>query len=356
VEEGDPTNGSLFLPLTLDFRGRFLSVTGACYRHNPRHDKGGVFHIIPWLRQSGVSAEVARERKNLEARLAERIARDQKAGAALDGAPRRIATRGQSACFCRATRVLIWALMRCSPCFFALLAAVACAASAAPGDLKWKIDVGGGVASAPTLSPNGDILAASHDGHLYAITPEGEIRWSFPRGAIWTAPMVGPDGTIYFGADKLYALNAEGVEQWSFSDTEGTPWDWHHIGQTTIGPDGAIYFIRAQAPNLYCLSPDGTLRWKIPGPFTTAPVVTLDGSLVMPMGYGEVVSINPDGAVRWLRDVGESIYSPPALGSNGTIYVGVSGSDGASGAMLSAPPALCCGATERAECSAPPRR
>jgi outer membrane protein assembly factor BamB len=40
------------------------------------------------------------------------------------------------------------------------------------------------------------------DNKLYAINPDGSQKWSFTTGdiAIWSSPAIGADGTIYVGS------------------------------------------------------------------------------------------------------------------------------------------------------------
>ena len=55
------------------------------------------------------------------------------------------------------------------------------------------------------------MLVGSEDDRLWAIEPDGKLRWSVELGAdVDSSPVIGPDGTIYVGSDdgKLYALRA----------------------------------------------------------------------------------------------------------------------------------------------------
>ncbi|MEW6659475.1 MAG: PQQ-binding-like beta-propeller repeat protein [Thermodesulfobacteriota bacterium] len=92
------------------------------------------------------------------------------------------------------------------------LVLAAAPAAAAPGDLKWALTTGGPVMSSPAVGADGTIYVGSEDEHLYALNPDGSLKWACNLGGfrnfIISSPAVGPDGTIYFGAydHKLYAV------------------------------------------------------------------------------------------------------------------------------------------------------
>ncbi len=83
---------------------------------------------------------------------------------------------------------------------------------------------------------------------LSATPTTGAFEWSYPislsLGA--SSPVIGADGTIYFGADKLYAINPNGGLKWSY--TTGSV----ILSSPAIGADGTIYFGSADY-NLYAI-------------------------------------------------------------------------------------------------------
>jgi outer membrane protein assembly factor BamB len=48
---------------------------------------------------------------------------------------------------------------------------------------------------------------------LYAINPDGTLKWHFPADISGNSPAIGPDGTIYITEDfdNLYAVNPDGT-------------------------------------------------------------------------------------------------------------------------------------------------
>ncbi len=152
------------------------------------------------------------------------------------------------------------------------------------GSLKWKFQTGGKIfGSSPVIGSDGTVYIGSGDDYLYALNPDGSLRWRFKTGDwISSSPVIGADGTVYVGSldDYLYALNPDGSLKWKFK-TGG----WINYSSPAIGSDGTVY-VGSDDQYLYALNPDGSLKWKLK--------------------TGD-----------WHR-----ISSSPAIGSDGTVYVG----------------------------------
>src|SRR5262249_1397027 len=152
----------------------------------------------------------------------------------------------------------------------------------------------------------------------------------YAYGAIHSSPAVAPDGTIYFGSGdgRLYALNPDGTVKWTFTTSttiESSP---------TIAPDGTIY-ISNDTPNLYAVNQDGSQNWMFhpcsPGLFggcgslatNGAPAIGADGTVYF--SAGALFAVHPaDGSQAWLTtlDTNATAAGAPIVGSDGTIYVG----------------------------------
>jgi outer membrane protein assembly factor BamB len=88
------------------------------------------------------------------------------------------------------------------------------------------------------VSPQGTLYVGHADG-LHALdAATGASQWFFPSASVTTAPAIGGDGTILFGAadGKLYAVTATGTLR--FSVATGGPIN----SSPAIGPDGTVYF------------------------------------------------------------------------------------------------------------------
>jgi len=179
------------------------------------------------------------------------------------------------------------------------------------GTVKWTVQAGPPVKSAPALGPDGTVYLASIDGKLYAVSPpagagtEGAIRWTFDFGehpgnvppVTGTPPPAGANG-VGSGASP------------------------------TVGPDGTIY-IGANNSNFYAVAPDGKLKWmfeaerEIAGIWTTAALSADQSTLYFAANKGGMYALARDsGSLRWRYDILGSVYSSPALDARGVLYTG----------------------------------
>jgi outer membrane protein assembly factor BamB len=192
-------------------------------------------------------------------------------------------------------------------------------------ELKWSFTTGDVVRSSPAIGADGTIYVGSYDNKLYAINADGSQKWSFTALdlpallSIKSSPAIGADGTIYFGSEdsNLYAMNPDGSQKWSFTayvSIESSP---------AIGADGTIY-IGCNNGRLYAINPDGSQKWS----FTTeymifsSPAIGADGTIYVGSDDHKLYAINPDGSEKWSFITGDQIWSSPAIGADGTIYVG----------------------------------
>jgi hypothetical protein len=119
------------------------------------------------------------------------------------------------------------------------------------------------------VGPDGTIYALDVDGHLYALTPSGGVKWIFNTGPVAIQSVeVGPDGIIYFASsvNKIYAVNPDGTLKWTVTDPSGA-----QVGAgPDVGPDGNIYAVAQDAglPNglgEITISPAGQVLTNRPG-------------------------------------------------------------------------------------------
>jgi hypothetical protein len=140
------------------------------------------------------------------------------------------------------------------------------------GEEKWRISLDDWVEGSPVIDKNGIIYVGSND--FFAVYPNGTIKWNYwVEGDIWSAPAIDENGVIYVGSvwampNYLYALYPNGTLKWKYwtgnLDIYSSP---------VIGYDGTIYFgCGGDYPTIgyiNALYPNGTLRWR----FQTNPVV-----------------------------------------------------------------------------------
>jgi outer membrane protein assembly factor BamB len=187
------------------------------------------------------------------------------------------------------------------------------------GSTKWKYHTGGAITGSPAIGSDGTVYIGSQNSVLYAFNPEnGTVKWSFPAGGwVRVSPCVGDDGTVYCVSfdNYLYAIYPDnGTMKWRTFVNAGT--------NPTIGPDGTIY---AGWNILYAVNPDGSVKWN----YTVngyieggTPCTSREGVIYLGTSYGsEFIALNPDGTLRWKCHIGVC-QSPPAIDSNGFIYIG----------------------------------
>lgn len=134
------------------------------------------------------------------------------------------------------------------------------------GTLKWKYKTGDAVKGPPSIASDGTVYIGSWDGYLYAFYPNnGTVKWkTVIDEGFETNPSIGPDGTIYVARKHLWAVNPDGSIKWSFSFLE----EDEDVFQSSpaISNDGIIYLGTNIGENfggqIYSVNPDGTLRWK----------------------------------------------------------------------------------------------
>ncbi len=188
-------------------------------------------------------------------------------------------------------------------------------------------------------------LASNEDDRLYAVKPNGRLAWSYKAGGvIWGGPAIGADGTLYFGSAigtymmsddpsatppapcQLYALTPRGRKKWSF------PVAGIIQSSPALGPGGEIYVSSwADARlggdgsgHLYALSPDGKLLWDTPYGCLGTPCVGADGLLYSVGADHKLYAVTPAGQVRWSYELGQLVAGSPVIAPDGTLYVGCS--------------------------------
>ena len=215
---------------------------------------------------------------------------------------------------------------------------------------------------------------------LYAIKPNGEIKWvfNFPNQYIrsFSTPLIASDGTIYCsvnGPQKFYAINTDGTLKW-FEDNINLK-----MNGINIGLDGTLYFIQSggiltalskngeilwtySEPNFYggdfsslTFSSDGktlylytftpnarmiafdienrNIKWGFGSDITGPPVVDNDGNLYLIAnvdtlynGDTAVYSLTKNGKIVWSYPINSAVahlfYSNPIIDKLGNIYCG----------------------------------
>jgi outer membrane protein assembly factor BamB len=210
-----------------------------------------------------------------------------------------------------------------------------CALNGTNGQSKWIIT---GIAYTPTtglaLSPNEQTLFVPSNTTLIAIdTNTGNKQWNFSAEyPIHSNPVVGLDGTVYFGSEagNLYALDSTGSPKWNYTYiynvTYGPFW-----GSATLGLNGRVLQLGMYNEFICSFYADnGTLDWcrELEVPVSRIVKLTIGNLAVSDDGtiFGaystELFVFAPNGTILqpFLPFLG--VGSSPSIGRNGYIYIG----------------------------------
>lgn len=220
--------------------------------------------------------------------------------------------------------------------------------------LRWVFSTGlsekeGGIETDPVIGPDATLYIGANNGIFYALNPDnGAIRWAFPTAfdtfAIYSNPFLDQQGIVYFGAKdgNVYALRAPkrgimGELVWSLNlgTTIQTSPAFTPDGTLVIGADDWAYY--GITPPRATSGPKLKWRFQTQGTLITSPTVDSDGTVFVASMDGKVYALEPPREagqpvkVRWsfasgARDDRGGFENAPALDNEGTLYIG--GNDG----------------------------
>lgn len=209
------------------------------------------------------------------------------------------------------------------------------------GTVKWTYDTIGEVRSTPAIGSDGTLyFVVEHGGRLKrslcAVDSDGDELWIKQLYSLassneiqigLTCPAIAADGTIYVVADGIFAFDAQG-EQLGYYDiglSKSSP---------VIGSDGTVYVMSGNS--IYAFSADLTQqKWlcDLGGDCTATPAIGQGGVLCIGTENGKLFAVNTEGTytddqqrIKWACNIGAGqtrhLRSSPAIGADGTIYVG----------------------------------
>ncbi len=215
-------------------------------------------------------------------------------------------------------------------------------ANASDGSIDWKffVPTDGDIRVSPAIRSDGVIFMASGSlgaGFLYGLNPDGTQKWLNPLHDFLSnlSPALSEDQqTLYvsLGATFVSAIDTDtGVEHWRKFVTHHGPGGNLANRSVVIAADGTLYF--AGYEGIFALDPDPNGDGDILHQFSpsglffqSCPALGSDGTLYIGAS-GQVptfYALNPDLTVRWSHTMPESgrfINTNAVVGANGTVYV-----------------------------------
>lgn len=166
----------------------------------------------------------------------------------------------------------------------------------ATGEELWRVDARDHNYASAALLPDGNVVAPSADGSVYAISEEGELAWTYAWGApIRSSPAVAADGAIYLGTGDghLLVLNADGTLRWAIRLVVG---DRDDINSSPALGHHAIY-IASESGEIFGVPADYCARDATPAgcvlPADRAPADD-GGRLRWTTAFGTVLDAAPE--------------------------------------------------------------
>jgi outer membrane protein assembly factor BamB len=188
-----------------------------------------------------------------------------------------------------------------------------------PGIEKWRFKTHGSVDSGIAIDTDGTLYFGDFSGWLYALYPDGSLKWEHEAMAHITLemPCIANNGIIYIGSHaRLQAWDRNGTRLWSIG-VGG------NIGSSpAVADDGTIY-VGHMNNDMCAVYPNGTIKWK----YTTGswiacdPTIHPDGTIIFGSSDTYIYALHPNGTLRWRYKTGEIVRGHASIDDQGIIYM-----------------------------------
>ena len=186
-------------------------------------------------------------------------------------------------------------------------------------------ETGGQVQSSPAVGADGVVYVASGDQYLYALYPDGSLKWKYDTGGAvsYSSPAVDASGVVYVGSDDagLHAVYAsDGTRKWRYETSGST-------GQSSpaVDADGVVY-VGSKGGSLYAIRADGTLKWSYAvgdSEILSSPAVDDDGVVYVGSDWDNTLhAVNGDGTSKWTFVAAGSLVQSSPVVRDGVVYFG----------------------------------
>jgi hypothetical protein len=170
-------------------------------------------------------------------------------------------------------------------------------ASDLKGNAYWSYPFGGLSWGIPLVDNQNNIYVLGYDtlwgmGYLYCINPEGTLKWRYPVNYFdeWNAPTMDHNGNIIFYSyaivntntiGSIISLDHNGNKRW-VTTLEGDFFSNYMTYGLVCDAEGKIYCgSNQQEGNFYCIDSNGVILWKTAFPYMydSCPAIGSDGTL-----------------------------------------------------------------------------
>ncbi len=195
-----------------------------------------------------------------------------------------------------------------------------------PGAELWNFTTKWGVMSSPAIDQDGTIYIGSYENYLYAVNPDGTEKWRHLAGEPVTAATIGKDGNIYMASKySLNAIDKDGNRLWDYAV-------FAEINDLALGLDDIVYIITSSNDKtLRAISKNGELIWSLGIDWLSSNSMRVsiapDGTIYT-IGPTEdfsksiLYAVNPNGLIKWTKEIGSIYNNRIAIGGDGTIFIG----------------------------------
>ena len=210
--------------------------------------------------------------------------------------------------------------------------------AACEGKVIWKLELEKHIYySCPAIADDGTIYISTGIfrrtdwGSLYAVGPDGNIKWFYDCEYNLYSPVIDQDGTIIIQDfhNTVYAFESDGNLKWKFNDFDDPLHIWYDMGlrMPAIGADGIVYIA---ADGLYAIDAEtGERIWHFNPLYVKccrqSPVIGPDGTIYIFIHQSDFYAVNPDGTEKWHAQLDyedEMSFTCPAIDQDGTLYIG----------------------------------
>jgi FOG: WD40-like repeat len=177
------------------------------------------------------------------------------------------------------------------------------------------------VIASPVIAAEGTVYIGSRDGYLYAINPDGTLKWKFKTGGmIHSTPAIDNKGTVYIGSDDgyLYAIG-----NYTITSSAGNGGLIIPSGNVPVNSGNSQTFTVTPNPGYHIK--DVLVDGKSVGPVTTYTFenTTSDHTIeavfekiipVITISYGENGKVDPSGQITVNYGTSETFTITPKTG------------------------------------------